>query len=203
MFRIDKDGMIRSLRVEARRFPSLERGDMPVVNGIVVHQTGASTAQSTFNSYRDSAIGAHFLIEKDGRVYQTASLYKRANHVGLLRSRCLERHACAPAELKRLQGTSLRTRSRMEHAKAFPDRFPSNRDSIGIELVGEYTRNPDFGTVRGADEFLYVAVTDQQNAALRWLVGELRRALKVAAEEVYRHPQVSYKTPTEAASASW
>ena len=203
MFRIDKDGMIRSVRVEARRFPSLERGDMPVVNGIVVHQTGGSTAQSTFNSYRDSAIGAHFLIEKDGRVYQTASLYKRANHVGLLRSRCLELHACAPAELKRLQGTSLRTRSRMEHAKAFPDRFPSNRDSIGIELVGEYTRNPDFGTVRGADEFLYVAVTDQQNAALRWLVGELRRALKVAAEEVYRHPQVSYKTPTEAASASW
>ena len=176
---------------------------MPVVNGIVVHQTGASTAQSTFNSYRDSAIGAHFLIEKYGRVYQTASLYKRANHDGQLRSRCLERHACAPAELKRLQGTSLRTRSRMEHAKAFPDRFPSNRDSIGIELVGEYTRNPDFGTVRGADEFLYVAVTDQQNAALRWLVGELRRALKVAAKEVYRHPQVSYKTPTEAASASW
>lgn len=203
MFRIDKDGMVRSALVEARRFIALERGDMPVVNGIVVHQTGGSTAQSTFNSYRSSTIGAHFLIEKNGAVYQTASLHKRANHIGLLRSRCLERHACAPAELKRLQSVTLRKRSTMEHAKQFPDRFPSNRDSIGIELVGEYDRNPDFGKVRGADEFLYVPVTDEQNAALRWLVGELRRTLKVAADEVYRHPQVSYKTPTEAATATW
>lgn len=203
MFRIDKDGMVRSPLVEARRFASLERGDMPVVNGIVVHQTGGSTARSTFNSYRNSTIGAHFLIDKDGKVYQTASLYKRANHVGLLRSRCLERHACAPAELKRLQSATLRKRSTMEYAKAFPERFPSNRDSIGIELVGEYHRNPDFGEIRGADEFLYVPVSDEQNAALRWLVGELRRTLKVAAEEVYRHPDISYKTPTEAATAAW
>ena len=48
-----------------------------------------------------------------------------------------------------------------------------------------------------------IRVTDEQNAALRWLVGELRRTLKVAADEVYRHPQVSYKTPTEAVNATW
>src|SRR5690606_8060251 len=48
----------------------------PVVNGIVVHQTGGSTAQSTFNSYRNSTTGAHFLVEKDGKIYQTASLHK-------------------------------------------------------------------------------------------------------------------------------
>jgi len=203
MFRINKDGMVRSAQIEAHRYTSLERGDMPVVNGIVVHQTGGSTAQSTFNSYSNTTVGAHFLIDKDGAIYQTASLYKRANHVGLLRSRCLERHNCQPADLKRLQTATLRQRSTMEHGKAFPDRFPSNRDSIGIELVGEYNRNPDFGTVRGADEYLYVPVTDEQNAALRWLVGELRRLLRVAAEEVYRHPEVSYKTPTEAATASW
>lgn len=203
MFRIDGDGMVRSALIEARRYTSLERGDMPVVNGIVVHQTGGSTAQSTFNSYANSTVGAHFLVDKDGAIYQTASLYKRANHVGLLRSRCLERHNCQPADLKRLQAATLRQRSTMEHGKAFPDRFPSNRDSIGIELVGEYNRNPEFGTVRGADEYLYVPVTDEQNGALRWLVGELRRLLSVAAEEVYRHPQVSYKTPTEAATASW
>jgi len=139
MFRIDKDGMVRSALIEVRRYTSLERGDMPVVNGIVVHQTGGSTAQSTFNSYANSTVGAHFLIDKDGAIYQTASLYKRVNHVGLLRSRCLERHNCQPAELKRLRAATLRQRSTMEHGKAFPDRFPSNRDSIGIELVGEYT----------------------------------------------------------------
>lgn len=43
MFRIDRDGMIRSALIEPRRYTSLERGDMPVVNGIVVHQTGGST----------------------------------------------------------------------------------------------------------------------------------------------------------------
>lgn len=203
MFRIDTDGMVHSALVEARRFTSLERGEMPVVNGIVVHQTGASTAQSTFYSYRNVTIGAHFLVDKDGKIYQTASLYQRANHVGLLRSRCLERHTCAPTDLKRLQIATLRQRSTMEHRKAFPERFPSNSDSIGIELVGEYNRNPDFGKVRGADEFLYVPVTDDQNGALRWLVNELRRTLNVAAAEVYRHPKVSHKTPTEAAGATW
>jgi len=203
MFRIDKDGMVRSALIEARRYTSLERGDMPVVNGIVVHQTGGSTARSTFNSYVNSTVGAHFLIEKDRAIYQTASLYKRANHVGLLRSRCLERHRCQPAELKRLQSATLRQRSTMEHGKAFPDRFPSNRDSIGIDAGRRVQPQP--GVRQGARRRRVPVrpVTDGQNAALRWLVGELRRTLSVAAEEVYRHPQVSYKTPTEAATASW
>lgn len=203
MFRIDADGMVRNALVERRRFKSLERGEMALVNGIIVHQTGGATAGSTFNSYQSSSVGAHFLIDKDGKVFQTASLYQRTHHVGLLRSRCLERQLCEPTELKRLQAASLRQRSVLEQAKDFPARFPSNRDSIGIKLVGEYNRNPEFGKARGADEFLYVQVTDEQNAALRWLVIGLRRTLAVAAEDVHRHPSVSYKTSSEAASASW
>ena len=57
--------------------------------------------------------------------------------------------------------------------------------------------------MRGADEFLYVPVTVEQNAVLRWLVSELRATLKVAAEEVYRHPTVSFKTSSEAVGATW
>jgi len=203
MLRIDRDGMVLDPRVRARRFGTLERGAMEVVNGIIVHQTGGATAQSTFNSYQKSLFGAHFLVDKDGTVYQTASLYKRTNHVGLLRSRCLARHSCAPAELKALHKAAPRTENRIEQRKSFPDRFPANRDSIGIELVGEYKPNPDFGKVRGADEFVYVPVTVDQNSTLRWLVSELRATLKVAAEEVYRHPAVSFKTSSEAVSASW
>ena len=52
MLRIDKDGMVRNALVRLRRFSSLERAPMPVVNGVIVHQTGAATAQSTFNSYQ-------------------------------------------------------------------------------------------------------------------------------------------------------
>ena len=203
MLQIDKDGMVHNALVRWRRFPTLERGPMPVVNGIVVHQTGGATAQSTFNSYQQSVHGAHFLIDKDGTVYQTASLHSRTNHVGLLRSRCLARHNCKPADLKALQKTGPRGGNRLEQRKAFPDRFPANRDSIGIELVGEYNPNPEFGKVRGADEYVYVSVTDAQNASLRWLLGQLRSTLDVAAGEVYRHPAVSFKTSSEAATASW
>lgn len=203
MFRIDKDGMVHSALVRLHRFKKLERGTMPVVNGIIVHQTGGATAQSTFNSYRQSIHGAHFLIDKDGVVYQTASLHSRTNHVGLLRSRCLARHSCKPADLKALQKAGPRGENRREQTKSFPDRFPANRDSIGIELVGEYNPNPDFGKVPGADEYVYVSVTEAQNASLRWLVGQLRRTLDVAAEEVHRHPAVSFKTSSEAATASW
>jgi len=167
MLRIDRDGMVNDPRVRRRRFTTLERGEMPLVNGIVVHQTGGATAQSTFNSYQQSNFGAHFLVDKDGAVYQTASLFKRTNHVGLLRSRCLARHSCTPAELKALQKAGPRDRNRIEQRKDFPDRFPANRDSIGIELVGEYNRNPDFGKVPGADEYVYVSVTAAQNTVLR------------------------------------
>lgn len=203
MLQIDKDGMVHNALVRWRRFPTLERGPMPVVNGIVVHQTGGATAQSTFNSYQQSVHGAHFLIDKDGTVYQTASLHSRTNHVGLLRSRCLARHTCKPADLKALQKMGPRGENRLEQRKTFPGRFPANRDSIGIELVGEYNPNPEFGKVRGADEYVYVSVTDAQNASLRWLLGQLRSTLDVAPSEVYRHPAVSFKTSSEAATASW
>ena len=65
MLRIDQDGMVLDARVRLRRFGTLERGPMVVVNGIIVHQTGGATAQSTFNSYQKSLFGAHFLVDKD------------------------------------------------------------------------------------------------------------------------------------------
>lgn len=203
MLRIDKDGMVHSAAIRVRRFSALERAPMPLVNGVIVHQTGGATAQSTFNSYQQSIYGAHFLIDKDGTIYQTASLYRRTNHVGLLRSRCLVRHSCKPADLKVLPKAGPRGENRREQRKDFPERFPANRDSIGIELVGEYNPNPEFGKVRGADEYVYVAVTEAQNISLRWLVAQLRSTLEVAAAEVYRHPAVSFKTSSEAATASW
>src|SRR5260221_2436758 len=51
--------------------PTIERGEMKEIHGIIVHQTGGSTAQSSIDSYKNpSANGAHFLIEKDGTIYQ-------------------------------------------------------------------------------------------------------------------------------------
>ncbi len=50
---------------------------------------------------------------------------------------------------------------------------------------------------------VYETVTDSQNASLKWLILELQATLKMIASEVFRHPDVSYKQPTEAATAKW
>ena len=55
--------------------PKIERMEMPKVNGLIIHQTQSPSVNSTLNSYaQDKANGAHFLIDKDGTIYQTASL---------------------------------------------------------------------------------------------------------------------------------
>ena len=49
MLVLDKDGMVQNARVRAARQSTIERGDMAKVNGIIVHQTGGSTAASSLS----------------------------------------------------------------------------------------------------------------------------------------------------------
>ncbi|MBP2152670.1 peptidoglycan recognition protein family protein [Erwinia rhapontici] len=109
MLYIDANGYIDAVRITKKIFHSLHHGDMGHVNGIVVHQTGAATLQSTFNSYQHAnANGAHFIIDKDGTIYQTASLFKMTYHVGRMKSRCLITQKCEPAKLKKSHSTGKR-----------------------------------------------------------------------------------------------
>ena len=132
--------------------PKIERMEMPKVNGLIIHQTQSPSVNSTLNSYaQDKANGAHFLIDKDGTIYQTASLKRKTNHVGRLRSRCAQEKSCSPQEMKLNQKHDPKGESLRESKKPAGDRFPSNSDSIGIELVGmaykakshQETSNPD------------------------------------------------------------
>lgn len=199
MLEIDKAGKVSNPKIRDAISPHIEHGTMPVVQGIIVHQTDSSTAQSSLNSYANpQSNGAHFLIDKDGTIYQTASVYKSTWHVGRLRSRCLAEMTCAPAELKLAQKWDPRGENSREQAKKVPDRYPSNDDSIGIELVGRSSPGATDKSPR-----IFEAVTPEQNASLKWLVGELREALNVPLTEIYRHPVVSRKTPSEAETASW
>ncbi len=69
MLYITPEGHVDAERVKVKIFPFVERKAMKVVHGIVVHQTGGSKAESTFNSYRErGAFGAHFLIDMDGTI---------------------------------------------------------------------------------------------------------------------------------------
>lgn len=193
MLIIDKFGMVQSPKVNAVRQTNIERGAMTTVRGIIVHQTGGSTADSSLGSYKKAgATGAHFLIDRDGTIYQTASLSKRTWHVGKLKARCLAEDRCSPAELKALKKFNPPAENEREKAKQVPDRFPSNDDSIGIELVGSVLKSGE-----------YEAVTAEQNVSLKWLVGEIRVTLGVQMTEIFRHPDVSRKNPSEARTAQW
>ena len=203
MIFIDKQGLVDAERIIVKRFTTIECGDLDKINGIVVHQTYAKTANSTFNSYQNKgATGAHFLIDKDGIIYQTASLYKVTWHVGILKSKCYLTRTCEATDLKTITNLekswkNYKIISNGEREKAFPNRFPANSDSIGIEIVGMAYN------VQGNKEEVYENVNEKQNASLKWLIAELTETLAIARSEIYRHPEIARKNSTEARTAKW
>lgn len=199
MSKIDKEGMLVHVHVQHRRYTQIEQGALEAARAIVIHQTDASDEQSTFNAYARGGHGAHFLIAKNGTLYQTASLFKRCFHVGArIKSRCLEllKANCRDPEIAKALAlgwsAQIAAINEIERRKTYPERFPVNSDSIGIELVG-----------RHIDERRYEAVTAEQNHRLQWLIDEIYRHFSISSADVFRHPQVSYKHPDEAGSAVW
>lgn len=198
-----KNGLLIDPKVHQRIFSNLEKGPLTSVNALVIHQTGAPTAQHTFNSYQQASHGAHFLIDKTGKIYQTANLEKKAYHVGKIKSKCYENNSCTTAQLQQVtnilfaKGKSYSSRISNLHshekAKPYPDRFPLNSDSIGIEIVGNYDSAAKS----------YESVSAQQNTSLQWLIGVLFQLFKLTKADIYRHPEVSYKMPSEAGTAQW
>lgn len=197
------NGELMDKNVTQKIYKGLHKGKIAKVNAIVVHQTGAPSAQHTFNSYTSASHGAHFLIDKQGVIYQTALTNQIAHHVGRLKSRCLESASCSATEtsaanaiyLQKGVSYSVRVKNLHTHEKGknYPDRYPTNADSIGIEIVGKYNVSTSS----------YEAVNAQQNASLKWLVAELSIHLSLQAGDVFRHPAVSYKQPSEASTAQW
>lgn len=199
MASIDTNGMIVDPRVIPRRSSGIEHGALPRVLAIVVHQTDSTSADATLNGYQDGGNGAHFLIDKNGQIYQTASLHARCYHVGkLIKSKCLtvNKSTCDTAAMAKMLAMSwtqqINAIDAHERAKSYPDRYPVNSEAIGIELVG-----------RHIDEKTYEAVTAAQNASLQWLIDVLYAQFDLKPEDVYRHPTVSYKNPGEASTALW
>lgn len=199
MATINTEGMLVDSKIISRRFASIEHGELTKIKAIVVHQTDASTAQQTLNAYGTEGNGAHFLIDKAGQIYQTASLYKRCYHVGrYIKSKCLviDKASCDKDSMAKILALSwtkhVKALDEHERAKSYPGRYPVNSDSIGIELVG-----------KSIDDSTYETVTPQQNASLTWLIGQLYEVYKLTDNDVYRHPEISYKNSGEARTAKW
>jgi N-acetyl-anhydromuramyl-L-alanine amidase AmpD len=198
---VDQNGLLRDLRVRPKISSTIERGEMAAIHGIIVHQTDSMTAQSTLDSYKKAgANGAHFLIDKDGTIYQTASLHRQTWHVGKLKARCLVEKSCSPTDIKAYRRFDPPGMHARESVKVVPQRYPSNVDSIGIELVGKALpvdpKQPDGPSV-------YEVVTDAQNESLKWLIDNLTHLLGVPMTEVFRHPDASWKNLSEASTAKW
>lgn len=140
----------------------------------------------------------NFLIDKEGKIYQTASFFKVTNYVGNIRSRCYMEKKCTPSEISAIRPflNKYKKLSHLEQKKLYPERYPANFDSLGIEIVGK----PVSGEGENA---IYETVIDAQNSALKWLIYELSDTLKISMSEVFRHPEVSCKVKTEAGTAKW
>ena len=195
-----KDGELVSDRVKTKFYTGIEHGKLLEVLAIVVHQTGAATANSTFSNYEDGGNGAHFLIDQNGAIYQTAHLDKQCHHIGQISSRCYKAVNCAPDDLKEIrkimfnQGDKYWAKKMQKHEseKDYPDRFPLNSEALGVEIVGKYVEGKGFDPV-----------TEAQNASLGWLVGVLDDLYGLTGDDTYRHGEIGRKQPDEAKTASW
>jgi len=218
-------GVASSPRIKQDVIPRLNHGSMPTVKGIVVHQTGADNANSTISQYKNTAhnpkaLGAHFLIDEDGKIIQTANVDQMAAHVGTLKSRCTKElsFCAAPTtdpqsvlkdlierwnveKIRKAGGTT--AVHAHEKTKDYPLRYPFNTDSIGIEITGA-ARDPNSGSYPyWGQDATYDAISDEQNKALTWLVGQLKRVYGLGDEDVYIHSNIAIKNPNEAQTADW
>jgi len=194
-------GIINDKNVVLQTYPSITHGNISTVTSIVLHRTDSSTAKSTLQAYaKGKKSGAHFLIDKKGKILQTASMRKKCWHIGILLPRCWIENNCNPKELTTItalihqQGLSFgrraRNLSRHEAQKKYPLRYPSNNDSIGIEVVGKF-----WPTQKSFDK-----PTQQQYKSLKWLVEIIAKEYKLNIKtNVYAHGAIARKEVSEGA----
>src|SRR5450432_1618993 len=77
----DDNGMVTDSRVTKNRIKKLEKEPMSRVNSIILHRTVSSSANSTLSSFSSRGIGTHFLVGKDGKIFNTASLNNATHNI--------------------------------------------------------------------------------------------------------------------------
>lgn len=185
---VDAQGYVQNAGFIFKPISVLEVGTITGPVALVLHRTVSSTSASVFQAFQ-SGIGTHFVVDKDGTVYQAASLFKRTQHVGRIRSRCKEERSCAAAERVALKKMSIGATYGHEKAKSYPARYPMNEDSVGIETVANYDRATK----------TWEAATSSQSASIRLLVGILKDEYGLSDADIYEHDKIAYKTPGEGA----
>lgn len=189
---VGENGYIQNAGYTIKPIPALEHGAIEGPKAIVLHRTEGKTLDSALTSAKENREGVHFYIDKDGTVTQTASLLKQTAHVGRkIRSKSYDQGTCSDEEKKIINGYhgSLGLINAHEREKAYPARYPLNRDSVGIETVAYNA---------GSDEHpVWDPLTSEQAAAISKLVGILKEAYGLTDKDVYQHDWISYKALDE------
>ncbi len=201
------NGVIKNhpTKIETKIIPNLEHGALSRVNAIVIHRTAASTAESTLNAWKTKKSGAHFLIDKSGKIYQTAGLDKKCWHMGYVVAKCRLESSCTKKDgeiisniLHGQGGWSEKFKKVLQHErkKSYSDRYPMNNDSIGIELVGLYLGS------KTSDKGPFEQLTEPQAASFLWLITKLLQKYKLSfSDDIYAHGEVARKKINEGADA--
>ena len=198
---VGQDGFMTDPGILHTPIPQIQHGAMSRPNGIVLHRTESGSATSTLNAWRTGpgGTGAHFLIDKDGTIHQTIRVDRQAWHVGAIRSRGEMEGTIVPEDQRELEHAragqaewragAVRAVSRVETTRPYPERYPTNGDSLGIEIVARYV--PATRT--------WEAPTPEQTTSIQRLLGILQRNFGLTDHDVYQHDVISRKTPGEGA----
>ena len=144
------------------------------INGIILHRTDSSTVGSALYSASRQA-AAHLYVDRNGDVYQVISLLQQAPHVGRIRPR---NEPNTPSTQRVFD---------QERIKSYPDRFPFNIDSVGIEVVGRFL----------ARDSRWEAVESEQAKSTARLTNFLLGHFSLQRSNIYPHEIISSKTAGE------
>lgn len=186
---IDDTDYLQNAGVTFDPITKLENGPLRGPVAIVMHRTAGSTVQSAMAAYRSSGFGTHFTIDKDGAIFQTASLKLFTRHVGTIAPRCLREGTCLADEEVKLNSLSYKGKHDHERKKIYPARYPINEDSIGIEVVARHI----------AHEARWDPPTGHQQESISRLIAILFKEFSITSSDVYEHDKIAHKTLGEGA----
>ena len=170
---------------------ALEKGSLTKqqTKAIILHRTNTDTSLQAVNGFL-GGLGTHFLIDTDGTIYQCASLYKYTQHVGKIRSKAKETGTWSEKEQQHIKslGNNVQALYDYEKTKSYPNRYPINSDSIGIEVVGKHKNNQ------------WEVATQAQKDSIKNLVEILKEEYSLSDDDIYEHDKISRKTGGEGAN---
>ena len=74
---------IANHKITTAKYVPMEIGKAIKPIAIVVHFTGGGSTESALNTWKNTPIAAHVVVEKDGSITQCVPFDKRANHAGI------------------------------------------------------------------------------------------------------------------------